>query len=317
MARARDAGNIAQLVEEEFGARYADLWMRDPTLVAAALETRHVLFAVAEDEAGRHVAQMAMERRGQRLYEHGRGIVTAPFRGQRLLERLGELLFAELADTDARFVYGRSVTEHVITQRYTRGLGFVPLGLLLGPWPASRPDGKPVSALFTGRFLGPAPRPRQLALTGVDRTRAASILDQLGAPVRAQTARIARTLGARIERNAAHGLVHVRLGRGLAPMGSLGDLVAREDEAEPRVMWVDVPADHPRADELAGQARDLGFWFGAYVPLAEVQGGDVLRLQRYVGPPLVREEVLVVDEARALRDAVLAEASAVIGAVNA
>lgn len=317
LAEPGDAPRIARLVDEEFGTRYADPWLRDPARVATALASKDLMFALAEDVHGAHVAQMAMERRGGRLFEHGRGIVTAAFRGQRLLEALGAALFEALATTDARFVYGRSVTEHVITQRYTRGLGFVPLGLLLGPWPASRPEGRPISALFTGRFLGPTPRPRPLTLTGTDRTRAESILELLGAPVSEHVARITRPLGAKVERNASHQVVHVRVGRGLEPMGSLGDLIAREEEAQPRVMWIDVPAGHPRADDLVCQARDLGFWFGAYVPLAAEGGGDVLRLQRYLGPPLVREEVLVVEEARGLRDVVFAEASAVTGAVPA
>lgn len=312
LATPADAKEIARLVDLEFGARYADRWLRCPDDVAAALSAGDVTFAVAHDEAGQHVAQLALERRGRWTYEHGRGVVLPAWRRHGLLDDLGGVLFRELARTDAQFVFGRSVTNHVATQRYTKGLGFSPMGLLLGAWPPTCHGEGRVSALFTGRFTRVPTRPRRLALEGADLALASELLAGLGVTVTRQPARVGPRLGFTSTITTGHELVavHVLVGPGLPrPLIELTDALTRAADEGATYVWVDVPSQHPAAAGVVEQARAAGCSFGAYLPLAGSDGRDVLRLQRYLGPGLSERELHVIDDAQRLRAAVLADAA--------
>lgn len=321
LARPGDAAGIAGLLRERYGDRYADGSYLDATALAGRLSRGESLFAVAVRE-GSIVAQLAADRRSPFAWEIGRGLVQPAFRQRGLLAPLNDALEDELRrDPRARLCLGRAVTHHDYMQRHARRQGFTPLGLLLGLWPSDAIEGAPtrphaVSALVSGKTLRPL-RPRRLAFGGRPRARAVEALAGLGVPVSQHLMRLGPELGLELETTPALGLVHLRLvPRAGAPGAGLIDAVARA-EAGARLLWADVPAEHPAAERLVPELERLGFAFGAYLPLAGPSGEDVLRLQRHEGPPIAAHDIHVIEEAHALRAVILSDVSDARAAVRA
>ncbi|MCO5167774.1 MAG: hypothetical protein M9894_15610 [Planctomycetes bacterium] len=314
-----DAPALLDLVRRAYVGSYPELRGGEAAL-ADAIERREAAYALALDPSGEHAGQVALERRGVALWEHGRAVVHPRWRGLGLLARMSQVLFEAWAPArGVDFVVGRSVTNHVRTQRYNEAAGFVPLGLLLGVWaPTLRVLGlpqavQPISALLVGKALGSSLSPRPLALEGADRERARAVLDALGAPTRRARPRRRAALSAvrRVEQGGR--LVHVQLAAAAGPTHTVDrDLLRREVDQGARVVWVDVPAAHARAAAALAGLRDQGLTWAAYLPNGGAAGEDVVRLQAYLDTPLAASEVQVVERARPLRDLVLAEAARVM-----
>lgn len=320
LATSADAPAMQELVRACYGATYPEL--RDGAQgLAGRLAGGTAGYAIATDLAGGIVGQVALERRGPGLWEHGRAVVAPAHRSRGLLATLSRHLFEDFAPRHGvRFVFGRSVTNHLRTQRYNLAAGFSPLGLLLGVWePALRVAGvpaatQPISALLVGLWLDPIRRPRRLALRGGDLERAEAVLGSFGVESERVAPRRRRgPLRARREDGQGGRLVHLRLTDDpAAPTLDDRDLLER-----PGVSWADVPAEARDAAARLEALRAHGFTWGAYLPHGGALGEDVVRLQRYDDPrPLLLEEIQVVEPARALRDAVHAEAleAALVGA---
>jgi hypothetical protein len=308
-----DAAAIAALIRAQYGAGYADRAFTAPDELAARLADGRVSYAIAL-EGGRVVGQMAVERVTRHLWEIGRALVRTEARSRGLLTTLDGLLEARLrADRAARFYLGRSVTHHTLSQRHSLRHGCAPLGLLLGVWPADAVEGAApgqpaISALITGKALVAA-RPRRLALEGRTRARALELLSGQRIAISSHALRLGAPL--RLERldAPALGLVHLRLGAVGRPATSIADDVARAEAEGARLLWADVPAEHPRAAAAVAALEGLGLSFGAYLPHAGARAEDVVRLQRYLGAPLDPAAIQVVDAVAPLRDALAADAA--------
>lgn len=261
------------------------------------------------------------------------------------MRAMAERLLGDVAPAcGARWLIASPVTNHDWAQRSCRTLGFSPLGLLLGVYPASTTmDGigratQPVSVALRGlRLERGAARPRALGLEGEDARRAREVLAGLGVPARGGAAALDDgPLAVDLLEDPAIGLAHLRLVRASAPAaGRDADAASRSSLASPpgarregveallddallgrlglpgrRLVWVDVPAEHAAAGDVARRLRARGFGWAAYLPGAGRDGEDVARLQRYQdGWPLCRDEVRVTDDAARLADDVLADAA--------
>lgn len=308
LAEPRDAARIVALIRECYAGTYADPSGLDVAELSRRLTRRETIYSLAE-AGGRLVGQVALERRAPGLYMHCRAVVAEDWRGQRLLERLSVPLLGPVArELGAQLVLGQSITQHVFTQRYNLGAGFVPLGLLLGLYPGSRPRGidaseEAASVVLMGLPLAAAWEPRFPQLPA----------GELGAQARATYRALGiTTLSARrgpaarleVEVLRAGDHTHLRLVEGRRE-GSL-DLVERL--LEPAALaWIDVPLASGAAPAWLERLEGLGFVFGALVPLAGARGEDVLRMQRCLRP-VTREGVRVLDELRPLRDRTLSAA---------
>jgi hypothetical protein len=204
-------------------------------------------------------------------------------------------------------------------QRVALKHGFVTLGLLLGWLPETttasgvRPQRQPISALFMAHRLEAAPRTRSIALEGRDAERVAAAYDALEVPFH-QGARgpRPRPLGARLELDGALRIAHLRLEVGAPPAPVDAALVERSRALGARILWADVPVEHPDAPLALAMLRAAGLGYACLVPIGGARGEDVLRLQLYLGEvPLRPEAILVVDSAAAIRDEVLEEAGLV------
>lgn len=321
LANDADAPAIVRLILENYGRSYADPDFVDPARLGRRIAAKEVIFAIATDEQAEVIAQMAVERRPRGLYEFGRALVSAEHRQRRLLSELGELLVPHLVESGARFFSGRSVTHHLATQRYARSLGFQPLGLLLGVYPGETLPRAPLadvpppsSALVSGRSTR-TQRPRRLALRGDSLDLARELLPRAGLALEARRSPLdGPALGVGVSVRPQLGLTQLHVGP--RQPGALQDLSHAVLEAElggSRLIWVDVPAEHSRAGDVVEQLEATGFCFGAYLPLGGAAGEDVVRLQRYLGPPIDGSTVLVVEEAKRLTQVILEQMTGVAG----
>lgn len=321
LATPDDAERIAGLIVSQYGTGYAERSYVDPAALRARLGGDDVRFAVALID-GQVVGQMAVERRSRYLWEFARALVRPEHRGRHVLAALDAALLEQalLPDRTARFFFARSVTHHVVSQRHARRVGAAPLGMLLGHWPASAiespVDDAPVSALITGKALAPM-RPRRLAFGGAARALAERLLAAHGVGVSSGAVRVGRRLGFERSESPALGLVHLRIGAHRpGSLALLEDEVSRGEDAGARLVWVDVPAEHPQAGALVHRLERMGFSFGAYFPFGGTSSEDVVRMQRYLGRPFDPAGIQMLDEFRPVRDAVVAAAEAARLAVH-
>ncbi len=325
-----EAAQLVGLLRRCYGRFFPFPASLSPTRIRRSIADGEVVYAVARDEGDeRVVGQAALERTSAAgLWELNRAVVDETVRDRGLFGQLGRYLLTHaLPGVGGRYVYGHVVTSHLHAQRFGLATGFVPTGLILGYLPREmvaagieRPR-QDTSALVMVRRSEPSPRPRAVTLEGDDRRRVLEALDAL--EIRSVSDERAR----RRPRTTSHTSFHddvraVRVVLGADASTSSATTPAAVEELggrhRARLLWVDVPIEHARAAELVELARRR--WpvtYGAYLPNAGSDGEDILRLQRYLVPtPLDRDAILVVDEARGLRDAIFAEADAVlVGAV--
>lgn len=306
LASARDARQIVALVRECYAGTYADPAGLDVAELEGRLARGETIYALAEAE-GRLVGQVALERRAHGLYVHCRAVVAEGWRGRRLLERLSEPLLGPVArELGAQLILGHSITQHTFTQRFNVRAGFVPLGLLLGVYPGSRPSGieaprEAASVVLMGLPLAAAWEPRfpQLGASPLGE-RIREIYRALGVPTRSPGHARGARLGLEVLRSGPRTHLRLRAQRGERP--SLAPLAAA---SEAELAWVDVPVAAREATAWLERLEDLGFVFGALVPLAGAEGEDVLRMQRCLRP-CTRAGIRVLDELRPLRESTLA-----------
>jgi predicted N-acetyltransferase YhbS len=325
-ATAADIPSIRKLLLRSYGDTYPYPERLDAAAMRGELESGETTLAVATDEAGEVVGHAALEQRGRAgLFEYTRAIVSPEHRGSGLLGRIGDLVLGELAPLrGVRFVSGQVVTSHLFAQRFGKSAGFVTSGLLLGCVPQTmavagieRPP-QPISELVMLLRVGGSEPPRRLAIRGRDHERAAAVLDALsvahGPALRRDTH---LPLGAHFERHRALGVVHLRFAAHAPPRRLQASFVMGLEAAGTRVLWADVPVEHPGAPAVLEQLRELGLGFAAYLPLGGPDGEDVLRYQRYLDPtPLRLSEIQVLDELRPLRDEIYAECQALEGVAS-
>jgi hypothetical protein len=320
-ATPEDAPAITALVRRCYGDGYRVRAMLEPERLARTIASGAEVYALAH--AGDvHVGQAGLVREGAgRRWDYCRGVVDVAHRKSGLLTALGGHLLDVVAPrAGAEVVVGIPVTSHPFTQASCRSLGMVPLGLLLGVYPDYAAAGigrdpQPTSIVLVGRRIGLA-RPRAVRLEGDDGVRVRAALAALEIDVVDAPRAAGAPLGWSLEEEAEIGLAHVRVGPGLRGRLADLDLEALAAAEGRRLLWLDLPIDHPRAPALAERARAAGLGHGGLLPCSGSDGGDVLRLQRYLDPaPLAPEAVRVLPELEPLRDAVVAECLNTLAAV--
>src|SRR5262245_17998668 len=89
LAGPEDAASIARLVDECYEGTHPVRECVDPAILAQGIESGAVRYLLAHDESGRHVGQVALDRRGNAgLYEYSRGVVDRSYRGRGLFSEL-------------------------------------------------------------------------------------------------------------------------------------------------------------------------------------------------------------------------------------
>jgi hypothetical protein len=319
IATGADAPAIVGLIRECYGDTHPVPECLDAVAVARAIEEGEVFYAMARDAGGASIGQAALERLSPfGLYECGRAIVSDSQRRGGLFGALGRHILEVVAPAiGARYVVGRVVTSHLFAQKFGRAARGLTSGILLGMFPEGvsasgiAATTQPISAVVKVHRIESNPRPRNLTLEGRDGERALAFLGALGVPARRRSApRRADPLGVSVEHDHHFGVAHLRFGISAPTAPAEASLLERARASNPRLIWADVPAEHPAAPALVARLRELGLGLGAYLPAAGVLGEDVLRLQCYLGAtPLDRARIHILEEDLPLLDEVWAEAA--------
>ncbi len=311
-----DAAAIAGLIRDCYGSSHPVKTYVDPEALRTEMLRGDAVYVVAEEKE-RLVAQAALVRVGSAgLYECTRAIVAVEHRDRGHFGALASRLIERVApEIGARYVMARAVTNHPFAQRFARSSGGVASGVLLAMIPATLTvagfgdAGAPVTTIVHLHRIAEDLRPRRLALDGHDLERVRRIFARLSVPIlTAKPGDSPSHLGVRaITYDRSFGVAHLKIGAD--PARPLDGGVVEEAAREARLVWADVPLEHPSAATAIEQLREAGLGFSGYIPLAGQDGEDVLRLQLVVDPEVRSSlEVVALDENRWLVGDVLAEA---------
>lgn len=315
-ATAADAALISAEIRGCYGDTYTSPEVLDPTWVREEIASGRAVYVIARTPAGEVAGVAALVKSAPGLWDCCRAVVDPRGRSRGVCTALIDHLLVHIAPgLRARFVYADLVTSHVYAQRHSLSRGFIPTGLLLGMAPATlTPVGIPapeqdVSIVLGVKRFSATPRPRVLSLEGRDLERALDLLDRLRIPARRSRMSTATLrFSATASHLPAYGITHVQLGAGCGT--TLAQAVALPG-LRPRLTWVDVPVEFPGAWAEVERLRELGFGWGAYVPLAGQGQQDVLRMQRVepgvrIDPQLIQ----VLPELESLRDEIISDVMA-------
>lgn len=137
--RADDAEGVANLFLHVYGPDYPMDRYYNPAWLAQANATGDVYSAVARTPGGDIVSHMAVYRSAAAspaLYEVGLGLTLADYRGAHASTRIVRFLADMLPSLPLEGAYGEAVTNHTVTQRFTRDINGFDTAIELDLMPA-------------------------------------------------------------------------------------------------------------------------------------------------------------------------------------
>jgi len=138
--RADDAQGVVDCVRRVYGDSYIiHTEMYHPEQIVALNESGHLLSIVALDSAHEIVGHYALERPDPtlRAAESGEAMVLPEHQHHHLLEKMRILLEDEARQLGLRGIFGRTVTNHLFSQKAVERFGERPCGVSLGRTPRS------------------------------------------------------------------------------------------------------------------------------------------------------------------------------------
>lgn len=137
--QAEDAAGIVACVQKVYGDTYTihpELY--HPEQIVRLNETGELVSVIALDAAGQVVGHYALELPDHGpVAESGEAMVAPEHQHHRLLERMRVVLEEEAKRLGLRGIFGRTVTNHVFSQRAVERFGEHPCGVSLGRSPAT------------------------------------------------------------------------------------------------------------------------------------------------------------------------------------
>jgi hypothetical protein len=283
-----DAAGVVACVREVYGDSYIiHTELYHPEEIVRLNETGRLVSVVALDGRGRIVAHYALERQDLRLpaAESGEAMVLAEHRHHHLLEQMRVLLEQEAHRLGLRGIFGRTVTNHVYSQKAVERFGEKPCGVSLGRTPRTfqnmrAPLFQRMSIVFYFKYLQPE-QCRPLHLPARHRAMCSSIYQQFG--IAAQWQDETATLGPgqhavdfRPELQRAIIQVH-RVGHDtMEAVRSVRRELGGAGRAE--VIYLELPLTQPGTPAVCEAAEAERFFFSGIAPLY-LTDGDALRLQ--------------------------------------
>jgi GNAT superfamily N-acetyltransferase len=292
---AEDAAGVAGLVRRVYGERYPRGELYSAEAIVRLDREGRWLCAVALDAGGAVVGFLALERAETGpVAELSMGVVSPEHRGERLTERLRDLLLEEgrAAGLSGQFVELGTLdtTAQVIAERAP----VVPCGLTLSLWPdfarpraqTGPPRPRRLSFLRCFRYLR-APEPATVHVPARHRDIVARVLSRLGRdPIFGQggAADGAGDISVRAHAQLrSQTLVVERIGSNtISQLHELTEAFRRDADMESA--HLDLSLADPGAVALWQRAEELGYFFGSVTPGA-FGAGDGLRLQLLKSDP--------------------------------
>jgi hypothetical protein len=286
--RPEDAAGVVDCVRQVYGDSYIiHTELYHPEQIVELNRTGHLVSVVALDPEGRIVGHYALERPDPRAsaVESGEAMVLAEHRHQHLLESMRTLLEEEAHRLGLRGIFGRTVTNHVYSQKVVERFGEKPCGVSLGRTPRTFQNmrealAQRMSILFYFKHLTPMER-RTLHLPRRHQDICGRIYAQFGVQAEWRETEKADGPGEHV--------VDFRpeLQRAIIQVRRVGNdtaqaicRVRRElcDGGQVEVVYVELPLAQPGTAPVCDAAEEDGFFFSGVAPLY-LTGGDAVRLQ--------------------------------------
>ena len=311
---AADAPGLTALIERCYGDTYPKRIMYRPEELAALVETGDFngVVAGAEGSIVGHIGYSWPSHQAT-VVEAGTTVVDPQWRGQGLMMSLAVALADLIASDGASGFVHFPTTAHEVMQRASLGSGGRETGIMLAYLP---PDTRSPSETASGQ---------RLAVTVVYQPVVQAPAQQLFVPAQYEKLVLGLASSLGLERSVAGphtepvgaselaGVFEESRGLERLTIERIGtDVGARVEEiagASPAgVIHVDLPMDDPGIHHAAGQLRELGFAFSAWLP--GWADHDVLRLQLIAEPsPGELGPQLFSNDARELMEMIAAEHS--------
>jgi hypothetical protein len=285
---AEDAAGVAGLVRRVYGDSYViHTELYHPEEITCLNEQGRLVSVVALAPCGSVVGHYALELPGPAcaVAESGEAMVLPEYRHHHLLERMRVVLEGEACHLGLRGIFGRTVTNHVYSQKAVERFGERPCGVSLGRTPRTfrnmrEPLPQRMSAVFYFKYLGRPggalvhlpPRHREICQRIYGQFGGGPDLGEPGWPSGEGQLRV------ECHSELQRGVIQVcRVGQETAgAVGRARRELCRDGRAE--VVYLDLPLAQPGTPAVCEAAESDGFFFSGVAPLY-LDGGDALRLQ--------------------------------------
>ena len=285
---ADDAQGVTACVRRVYGDSYIiHTELYHPEQIVTLNESGQLVSVVALDSANEIVGHYALERPDQklRIAESGEAMVIPEHQHQHLLEKMRILLEQEAGRLGLNGIFGRTVTNHLFSQKAVERFGERPCGVSLGRTPRkfrNMPEAlsQRMSIVFYFKYLRTV-ESTQIHLPSRHREICREIYGQFGVRFEAQDSQAVTDTG---ELAIDH---HEELQRAVIMVRRVGnDTIdrirnARRDLCGARqieVIYLELPLAQSGTPEVCEAVEEDGFFFSGVAPLYG-QEGDVLRLQ--------------------------------------
>jgi serine/threonine-protein kinase RsbW len=292
--RPEDAAGVAELVRHVYGDSYViHTELYHPEEIAQLNEQGRLESVVALEPGGSLVGHYALERPdlASAVAESGEAMVLPEHQHHHLLEQMRVVLEVEARRLGLSGIFGRTVTNHVYSQKAVERFGERPCGVSLGRTPRTfhnmrEPLAQRMSAVFYFKYLGKSetgpvyvpPRHRDIC---------ERIYQQFGSEPELAESRQTNgksELKVNFHPELQRAVIQVRR---VGPETATAVCQARRDlcrSGQVEVVYVELPLRQPGTPAVCEAAEENGFFFSGVAPLY-LENGDALRLQ-YLGVEL-------------------------------
>jgi hypothetical protein len=286
--RAEDAEGVVDCVRRVYGDSYIiHTELYHPEEIVALNEAGRLISVVALNNSGEIVGHYALERPDlrSRVAESGEAMVLPEHQHHHLLEKMRVLLEDEAARLGLIGIFGRTVTNHLFSQKMVERFGERPCGVSLGRTPRSFRNmqvalSQRMSIVFYFKYLGSVEAVRVHAPPrhhGICQL----IYEQFQVRVEPHTSHAVPesgelTVDHHAELKRANILVR-RVGKDTIERVRIAHRdLCRANQVE--VVYLELPLTEPGTPEVCEAVEEEGFFFSGIAPLYFPEG-DVLRLQ--------------------------------------
>jgi hypothetical protein len=285
--RPEDAEGVVQCVRGVYGDSYLiHTELYHPEQIVKLNETGYLISVVALDANGKVVGHYALERphMQSRVAESGEAMVLPEHQHHHLLERMRVVLEEEGTRLSLSGIFGRTVTNHVFSQKAVERFGERPCGVSLGRTPKTFHNTKQalpqrMSIVFYFKYLRPTERVL-LHVPEEHREICTKAYRQFG--VTAEFAPTGHVVGSgQLETNyhdeLLRGKIFVsKVGRDTS--GQIEQVAAQLLGQGAEVIFLDLPAAQAGTQEVCLAAEEAGFFFCGMAP-DFFPDGDAIRMQ--------------------------------------
>jgi hypothetical protein len=286
--RPEDAEGVVDCVRRVYGDSYIiHTELYHPEEIVALNDAGRLVSVVALTDGGEIVGHYALERPNQdsRIAESGEAMVLPEHQHHHLLEKMRVLLEAEAARLGLIGIFGRTVTNHLFSQKMVERFGERPCGVSLGRTPRTFRNMREalpqrMSIVFYFKYLGPAaavsvhvpPRHHEICRQIYEQFQVQ--LEPRASQDVPASGQLAVDHHADLQR--ANILVR-RVGKDTVEQVRTAQRELRRAH-EVEVVYLELPLTEPGTPDICEALEPEGFFFSGVAPLYFPEG-DVLRLQ--------------------------------------